>query len=1778
VALSFWHKHFDDNYDSMPATFTDHTYDDGVAFSADGTTWHKVTDLPSRTLSYSLYRFDLDAMAAAAGVSFTSTFKIKFQQYGHSWDGFAFDDISLADADVTPTIASITPDNALTNSSVPVTIAGTNLSPETQVTLERDGETTIAATTESAVSDTELTCTLDLTGAAVGTWDVVATNPDGGTDSLEDGFTVTSICAASFPFTEDFESDLDCCYGPHGGTQHVTLDSSTFASYVLNELTLTVDLAGHSNVALSFWHKHFGDSVNSMPASFAGHSSTDGVAFSANGTDWYRVTALPARTSDYSLYQFDLDAMAAAAGVPLTSTFKIKFQQYGFASISTEGFAFDDISLADADVRPTVTSIDPDTGQQGNTLTATVTGTNLNPETQVTLERDGETTIAATSESFASDTELTCRLDLEGAVAGAWDVVVTNPDGGTDSLEDGFTVTSICAASFPFTEDFESDLDCCWTTWSSNTAGRIQLTSSYSPHGGSQHVTLDSSDFVDLAGHSNVALSFWHKHFSDSVNSMPASFTGHSSTDGVAFSANGTDWYRVTALPARTSDYSLYQFDLDAMASAAGVPLPSTFKIKFQQYGNLPLTSDGFAFDDISLADADVTPTIASITPDTGIVDSSPTVTISGANLNPGSEVTLERDGETTIEATGEAVSATEITCRLDLTDAALGAWDVFVTNPETGIATLDDGFTVVLPCAAGFPFTEDFESDLDCYWTTWSSDSEGRIQVTSENGPHAGSQHVTLDRATYSYGNYSLNEMILTIDLAGESSVALSFWHKHFSDATDGMASSFTGRSNADGVAFSANGTDWYKVTDLPARTTDYALYSFDLDALAAAAGVSFTSTFKIKFQQYGGYYIPNDGFAFDDIALAAGDGGPSITSITPDTGIVDSSLEVTVGGANFNPDSEVTLERDGETPIEATGATVSATEIDCRLDLTGAALGTWDVVVTNPETGAATLEDGFTVVLPCEASFPFTEDFESDLDCYWTTWSSDSEGRIQVTSENGPHAGSQHVTLDRATYSYGNYTLNEMVLTIDLAGHPNVGLTFWHRHFSDELQAMPASFTGHTNADGVAFSANGTDWYTLTDLPDRTYSYSEHQYDLDAAAAAAGVPLNATFKIKFQQYGYANIATDGFAFDDIVLADVDFAPTVVSITPDSGVTDTTVAITDLAGTNFLPGASVKLQMTGEPDVEATNVTVVDTTQITCDLDLTDVEGGDWDVVVTNPGGLSGTLPAAFHVYDTLTVTGIVPSQAVTDSTVYVSDLQGTGFIPGASVALRKAGETDIAGTGVSVLSESRITCTFDLTGAAVGTWDVVVTNPNTVAASLDDGFTVVLPCEASFPFTEDFESDLDCCWTTWSEPNGRIQVTSAYAPHAGIYHVTMDTTTGYALNELILTIDLAGHPNVGLSFWHKHFGDEVQAMPTSFTGHTHADGVAFSANGTDWHALTDLPDRTSAYSQYQFDLDAAAAVAGVPLNATFKIKFQQYDNYPISTDGFAFDNIAVELPPPTVTAIDPSWGVNNAPASVTITGTGFQIGASATLERDAEDDIAGTFESVVSETEITCDFDIAGATTGLWDVTVTNPDTQSGTLPEGFDVLLDVSPPDITGWTVAAEHGGGVGELLTALSDSYVEPRVCAVDCLVVSFDEPLNPATFVPSCVSIVGATNGDQSAKVASVVLQGDGSLARITLSEALPQPDRYTVTISTDVQDLAGNALGSDRDIQLNVLHGDANGNGTVDIGDMLAVRARFGQPVNETNCRYDINCNGVIDIGDMLAVRARFGHSLPPAP
>src|SRR5437867_3859037 len=105
------------------------------------------------------------------------------------------------------------------------------------------------------------------------------------TETFEDGFlqpywTVTGTGA--------YDGQVSSSTAPHGGFYHFTMDClSGGSSYARNELTLSINLGGYTNVVLTFWAKSFNDEAHGPPASPSiGGADFDGVAIRADGVSW----------------------------------------------------------------------------------------------------------------------------------------------------------------------------------------------------------------------------------------------------------------------------------------------------------------------------------------------------------------------------------------------------------------------------------------------------------------------------------------------------------------------------------------------------------------------------------------------------------------------------------------------------------------------------------------------------------------------------------------------------------------------------------------------------------------------------------------------------------------------------------------------------------------------------------------------------------------------------------------------------------------------------------------------------------------------------------------------------------------------------------------------------------------------------------------------------------------------------------------------------------------------------------------------------------------------------------------------------------------------------------------------------------------------------------------------------------------------------------------------------------------------------------------------------
>jgi PKD repeat protein/subtilisin family serine protease len=237
----------------------------------------------------------------------------------------------------------------------------------------------------------------------------------------------------------------------------------------------------------------------------------------------------------------------------------------------------------------------------------------------------------------------------------------------------------------------------------------------------------------------------------------------------------------------------------------------------------------------------------------------------------------------------------------------------------------------------------------------------------------------------------------------------------------------------------------------------------------------------------------------------------------------------------------------------LRSSEPSLTATQVYARLTSSARLIGT---SATDPLTGPGLL-DAYTAVYGPVAvtATPYIEDLEKTaLPLNWTV-STYRAGRVRVASGLGAASGKYELVLDSEVSQLQSLTEAVCYVTPAAAGS-NLQLSFRHRKYVAETnEVMPASYTGNgtSRTDGVALSMDGgTTWYRLYDLAtNSTTSYQTSVVNLTQFAAANGLTLGTTIRIKFQQYGTGTGTTDatrrGRAFDDIAVTSS--TPSVVAL-----------------------------------------------------------------------------------------------------------------------------------------------------------------------------------------------------------------------------------------------------------------------------------------------------------------------------------------------------------------------------------------------------------------------------------------------------------------------------------------------------------------------------------------------------------------------------------------------------------------------------------------------------
>jgi len=927
---------------------------------------------------------------------------------------------------------------------------------------------------------------------------------------------------------------------------------------------------------------------------------------------------------------------------------------------------------------------------------------------------------------------------------------------------------------------------------------------------------------------------------------------------------------------------------------------------------------------------------------------------LSGTDLPVDASVNLTLAGQDNI--TGKFVfweSATRITCLLDLAGTKAGVWDVVVVNNTDGSeAVLSPGFTVKNPepTLTGIDPDTGITGELVPATITGTGFLlNATVNLTDGITTIIGTD-VDVISGTQIACKFDINgavpgfwDVVLTnedgqgVVLTGGFRVTYPPPEVYAITPATGKNNDVIGITNLSGANFMAGATvnltkagkDNITTVNSPTVQPGKILCFFDLtDAAVGSWNVVVTNTVD------GQSDVLEDGFSIFYPQA------PDVDDIDPDNGENDAPASVLITGSGFKYGATTTLSRGLLPDIPGINVTwINVTAISCDFDITGADTGDWDVTVENNDGQAFTLPAVFTVRNPAPVitSIDPTEGLTSESGRGITlTGTGFKDGASVVLMKGGVNLTAAVITVDPT----------EVTCTVNLTGADpgdwSVVLTnpdtqwavspvpFTVSHPAPEMstinpdhgvtgETVPATITGNWFQQGA--TVNLTDGVTSIPGTVATIAVMQITCTFDLTGADAGVwDLEVT-----NPDGKSDVLADAFTVNDL-------PPVVTSITPKTGTNDGIIGVIDLAGANFRDNATVQLMKAGKPNITAMGIPIVESeTRILCFFNLTGAAVGAWDVVVTNDDGQPDTLPGAFTIFYPAApqVSGIDPPAGMNNMVVPITNLSGTGFEPGASVTLVKDGQANITGTEVFVAGPGQITCNLNLTGAAVGLWDIFVANDDGQSGVLEDGFKVRFP-----------------------DP-----VITDFSPKSGVNTGNLSFNISGAFFRPV--------PIVGLI----KVGEEFVATD-----------VVVSGDGTTITCTLPLAGKTAA--------NWSLAVINPDPDPDY-----QYDISPVP--------FRIENPAPTFESITPEKGPNDGPVFISaLIGTGFQPDAVVLLNRTGYADITATNITVaLNQTLISCTLNLTGKATGDWNVVIVNPtDGKAGGKRNAFTITPPLPLPGFT------------------------------------------------------------------------------------------------------------------------------------------------------------------------------------
>jgi uncharacterized protein (TIGR03437 family) len=536
--------------------------------------------------------------------------------------------------------------------------------------------------------------------------------------------------------------------------------------------------------------------------------------------------------------------------------------------------------------------------------------------------------------------------------------------------------------------------------------------------------------------------------------------------------------------------------------------------------------------------------------------------------------------------------------------------------------------------------------------------------------------------------------------------------------------------------------------------------------------------------------------------VSFSIGSGAvPTLSSMSPSSGVAGSSVGVTLRGTNFVVGA--TTVNTNSPDITVTNVNIaSATQMTAVFTVAAVAPEIATVTVTTAQgTSNATT---FTIVpgLPTLSSITPSSGMAGTSvnvtlsGTYFTAGAlvtTDNPG-ITVTNVNTASTTQMSATFVIAAGASG--TANITVVIPGAASNP--------KSFSIGPGApMLSSISPSSGAAGssVGVTLSGTNFVVGA----TAVNANNAGITVTNINVASTTKLSATFTIASGASGTGNITvtTSGGTSNTASFSISPGAPTLSSMSPSirpvSSIGDVT-----LYGTNFVAGATTV--NTDSAGITVTNVNVTSPTQLTATFTIAASASGTANVTVTTAFGTSNA--TSLKIVPAPTLSSISPSSGAAGGSLVVT-LSGTNFMVGAtSVYCSNAG---VSVTNVNVASTTQMSAVFAIAAGASGTANVTVATPAGSSNTASFGIVPGAPTLSSIsPSSGAAGSSVG---VTLSGTNFVVGATTVNANNAGISVTNVNVASATQLSAVFtiaagasgtanVTVTTSGGTSNGTSF----------------------------------------------------------------------------------------------------------------------------------------------------------------------------------------------------------------------------------------------------------------------------------------------------------------------------------------------------------------------------------------